>query len=218
MTFDLTDYEDVAARIRRFRETYPSGRLEAFIEDIDLKAGYVLIRANAYRSYEDEKPAAVDYAREDAQSSRINAKWYVENAVTSAYGRVIGLLLGTDKRPTRENMEIAKDAEFTKYEMKEMEAKRRIEEAKNPVPSMAEAVEELKVGLGAHIIPESPQCRHGHMLLKTGVNAKTGLEYRGYVCSEKRKESQCAAVWFKNVNGDWLSPSEYQEYLAERGR
>ena len=62
MSWNLENYEDVNARIKRFRAEFPTGRLEAFIEDIDIKAGHILIKALAYRTYEDEKPAAVDYA------------------------------------------------------------------------------------------------------------------------------------------------------------
>ena len=58
----LDNYEDVNARIKRFRSEFPSGRLIAFIEDIDLNKGTVLIRAEAYREYEDAVPSAVDYA------------------------------------------------------------------------------------------------------------------------------------------------------------
>ena len=102
----LDGYEDVNARIKRARAEFPGLRLVAYIEDIDLKNGYILIRAEAYKNYEDEKPSAVDYALEVRSDRGVNANFWVENCVTSAYGRVIGLLSpGGVGRPTRQDME-----------------------------------------------------------------------------------------------------------------
>lgn len=229
--WNLDNYEDVNARIKRFRAEFPTGRLEAYIEDIDIKAGTILVKALAYRSYEDEKPAAMDYAFESRDGSRINANWWVENAVTSAYGRVIGCLTPSDARPTRQDMERAKDLEeahnkavqaaqtgLTAWEVEQLAKKRQSESLANPVPSMAEAIDALQAGLGASPLPEAPVCRHGHMLEKSGTNAKTGKAYHGYVCPNKSRQDQCEAVWFKQVLGEWMSPADYQEYLTERGR
>lgn len=231
MSFNLDNYEDVNARIKRFRAEFPSGRLEAYIEDIDIKGGTILVKALAYRSYEDEKPAAMDYAFEARDGSRINANWWVENAVTSAYGRVIGCLTPGDSRPTRQDMERAKDLEdthkkaleaahggLTAWEVEQMGKKRESELYANPVPSMAEAIDALQAGLGAFPLPESPVCRHGHMIEKSGTNDKTGKAYHGYVCPSKSRQDQCQPLWWKQVGGQWMSPADYQEYLQERGR
>lgn len=231
MTWNLDNYEDVNARIKRFRSEFPTGRLEAFIEDIDIKAGHILIKALAYRSYEDEKPAATDYAFETRDGSRINANWWVENAVTSAYGRVIGCLSPSDARPTKQDMERAQDLEnahkkaleaahtgLTAWEVEQMSKKRQKELLDNPVPSMSEAIDALQAGLGAVPMPEAPTCKHGHMLEKSGKSDKTGKDYFGYTCPSRSRADQCQAVWFKNVDGQWLSPRDYQDYLAERGR
>jgi hypothetical protein len=40
---------------------------------------------------------------------------------------------------------------------------------------------------------ESPQCSHGYMLAKSGINAKTGKPYSGYVCGSKT--NTCKAIW-----------------------
>jgi hypothetical protein len=58
----LDNYEDVNTRIKRFRQEFPSGRLVATIEDMDLAAGWILIKAEAYREFEDHVPSAVDFA------------------------------------------------------------------------------------------------------------------------------------------------------------
>ena len=92
MTF-LDNYEDVNSRIKRFRSEFPSGRLIAYIEDANLKEGWVLIKAEAYREYEDTVPSAVDYAYGNVATYPANLKkWFVEDTITSAYGRCIGLL------------------------------------------------------------------------------------------------------------------------------
>ena len=80
----LEGYEDVNARIIRIRAEYPSLRLVAYIEDIDITKGYVLIKAEAYREYEDLVPSAVDYAYEVRSDRGVNQHFWVENAVTSA--------------------------------------------------------------------------------------------------------------------------------------
>ena len=229
--WNLENYEDVNARIKRFRLEFPSGRLEAYIEDIDIKAGFILVKALAFRTYEDEKPAAIDYAFETRDGSRINANWWVENAVTSAYGRVIGCLTPSEARPTLQDMERAKDLEdthkkaleaahggLTAWEVEQLSKKRESELLSNPVPSMAEAIDALQAGLGASPIPESPICRHGHRIEKSGTNEKTGKAYHGYVCPNKSRQDQCDAIWFKQVMNQWMSPADYQDYLAERGR
>ena len=47
----LDNYEDVNARIKRFRSEFPSGRLVAYIESFDIEKGTILVRAEAYREY-----------------------------------------------------------------------------------------------------------------------------------------------------------------------
>ncbi len=86
----LDGYEDVNARIKRARTEYPGLRLVAYIEDIDLKNGYILIRAEAYKNYEDDKPSAVDYALEVRSERGVNANFWVENCVTSLQFHIAG--------------------------------------------------------------------------------------------------------------------------------
>ena len=101
----LDNYEGVAERITRLWATSPNGKIHTSIIDVDVKAGYVLIECRIYKKYEDEQPAGIDYAFGNVATYNVNMKkWFVEDTVTSAIGRCAGLVLGTDNRPTLENM------------------------------------------------------------------------------------------------------------------
>lgn len=206
--FNLDNYEDVNARITRFRAEFPSGRLEAYIEDINIEAGYILVKALAYREYEDEKPSAIDYAFESRDANRINANWWVENAVTSAYGRVIGALTPSTARPTRQDMERAQQLESTPIKPAE------------GFQTASEAIAELKAKLGGRLQSEAPKCVHGHRIKTEGISNKSGKPYLGYKCPERSKTKQCEMVWFRQTHDgkDWLSPDDWVEYMNDRGR
>ena len=105
MSFDLSTYEYVNSRIKRFRETYISGRITTEIVELNVKDGYVVIRACAYREHEDVVPAAIDYAFEQRSDRGVNRDFWIENCSTSSIGRCIGLLMPSDARPTRQDME-----------------------------------------------------------------------------------------------------------------
>jgi hypothetical protein len=231
--FNLADYEDVNSRIKRFRLEFPSGRLEAFIEDVDLKAGYILIKALAYRNYEDEKPAAIDYAFEIKATHGVNANFFVENCVTSAYGRVIGALTPSDTaRSTRQDMEKVERLEaapvniqearaigLTSYEIGRLAAGVPLKgKAIRDAPHVSEALDNLAVKLGAEVIGEQPKCEHGHRIKKEGISDKTKKPYLGYACTELKKAYQCKIIWYKELGGKWLSPDDYALALEEAGR
>ena len=200
MSFDLSSYEDVNARIKRFRTEFPSGRLIAVIEKEDLTAGWLLIRAEAYREYEDEKPSAVDYAYGNVANLPHNMKkWLVEDTTTSAYGRVIGLLSPSDNaRPTRQDME----------KVERLQAQPAVEvdlwatatpavkvDGVGSVRPAAETIADIKAQLGGEIVDAAPICSHGRMVYKEGVSPKTGQKYRGYTCSSKSRSEQCKPIW-----------------------
>jgi len=204
----LDGYEDVNARIKRARTEYPGLRLVAYIEDIDLKNGYILVRAEAYKNYEDEKPSAVDYALEVRSDRGVNANFWVENCVTSAYGRVIGLLSpGGVGRPTRQDME----------KVEAIQTPLQTRGAGGAVPSAAKSISALKAKLGAETMPEPPICTHGHRVLLEGIG-KTGRPYRGYMCSDKVKAKQCTPIWAKQYGDKWLMPDDHNEVVLEAGR
>ena len=203
----LDGYEDVNARIKRARAEFPGLRLVAYIEDIDLKNGYILVRAEAYKNYEDEKPSAVDYALEVRSDRGVNANFWVENCVTSAYGRVIGLLSpGGVGRPTRQDMEKVDQAPL------------QTRGAGGAIPSASESINALRAKLGAVEMPEPPICKHGHRVLLEGLSNKTGKPYKGYMCPEKVKGNQCDPIWLRQYGDKWLRPDDHAEVLLEAGR
>jgi len=190
--FDLESYEDVNSRIKRFRETHLSGRIETHIVDINIEKGYVLIEAMVYREHEDLVPAAVDYAYEMRSDRGVNRDFWVENAVTSAVGRAIGLLMPSEKRPTKQDMEKVERLSHVPAQPDPWAHFTVTTEAAEPVGNVLQLVSEQ---LGAEIVETTPLCAHGRMIHKSGTSSKTGKAYEGYVCPSKVKADQCQAVW-----------------------
>ena len=200
----LDGYEDVAARIKRLHSTFPTNRVETSIVDFNAQAGYILIECRIFREYEDEKPSAIDYAFGRVESYNPSMKrWFVEDTVTSAIGRCAGLLLGSETRPTKQNMEQVETLPKAFVD--------KIEDdpwskpfAEDGFATAASTIEEIASQLGGELIAEAPQCKHGHRLLKEGTSPKTGKAYRGHVCIEKVKANQCPAIWYNlTADGKW---------------
>jgi hypothetical protein len=185
----IDNYEDVNSRIKRFRTEFPSGRLIAFIEDIDLDKGTILVRAEAYREYEDAVPSAVDYAFGNVATLPQNMKkWFIEDCLTSAYGRVIGLLTPSEHaRPTSQDM--------AKVEAAYANDPWAVKASTEGIPTMATAMAEIQDKLGGELMPEPPRCPHGTMVWAEGTSAKTGKAWAAYRCTEKNKATQCDPQW-----------------------
>ena len=190
--FDLESYEDVNSRIKRFRETHVSGRIETQIIDIDITKGYVLIQAAVYREHEDLVPSAIDFAFEIRSDRGVNKDFWVENAVTSAVGRAIGLLMPSEKRPTKQDMEKVERLSHVPAQPDPWAHFTVTTEAAEPVGNVLQLVSDQ---LGSEIVESTPLCAHGRMVHKKGVSSKTGKDYEGHVCPSKVKSDQCAPVW-----------------------
>jgi hypothetical protein len=195
----LDNYEDVNSRIKRFRIEFPSGRLVAFIEDINLEKGTILVRAEAYREYEDAVPSAVDYAYGNVATLPQNMrKWFIEDCITSAYGRVIGLLTPSDfGRPTVQDMQ--------KVETAHTEADPWATHAANEgIPTMATAIAEIQQGLGGELPGEPPRCVHGTRVWAQGTSAKNGKDWAAWRCTQNNKNTQCDPIWqVLGSDGKW---------------
>jgi len=196
MSFDLSTYEDVNSRIKRFRAEHITGRIVPDIIEINVKDGYVIIKTSAYREHEDEVPAAVDYAFEQRSDRGVNRDFWLENAVTSSIGRCIGLLMPSDQRPTQQDMEkVVRLATPTPAPEVDLWVTQTVTEGVGSVRPAAESIEAIRTQLGSEIVDQSPQCSHGRMVFKEGISAKTGNKYSGYTCSSKVRGDQCKPIW-----------------------
>jgi hypothetical protein len=194
--FNLAEYETVLQRIARFRSEFGSGRLEHTIVQVDLEKGYVLIEARAYREYEDEKPSATDLAYGNQAFYNQNMKrWFIEDTISSAYGRCISLLSPGEHRSTAETMaQVVTDSPT----VLDSDPWATVTLTAEPAP------EPLKVGLdliqgalGGTITETAQTCSHGRMTWKEGISSKTGNKYKGWVCPSKEKP-QCSPKWEKD--------------------
>ena len=194
MAFDLNNYEDVNSRIKRFRETHIAGRITTEIVEINVKDGYVIIRASVFREHEDVVPAAVDYAYELRTDRGVNRDFWIENCSTSAIGRAIGLLMPSEARPTRQDMEkverLAAEPDLWATAKPAVKV-----DGVGSVRPAAETIADIKAQLGGEIVDAAPICSHGRMVYKEGVSPKTGQNYRGYTCSSKSRSEQCKPIW-----------------------
>lgn len=199
----LDGYEDVAARIQRLHQTHPSNRVETRIVEFSAQHGYILVECKIFKEYEDEKPSAVDYAFGKVESySPQMKKWFVEDTVTSAIGRAAGLLLGSDKRPTLQNMQQVETmpAAYVNKIEEDPWSKPLREEG---FTTADEAVAMIESQLGGVLQGEAPVCKHGHMIIKEGKKAN-GDEYKGWVCTERNRANQCKAIWLEvKSDGSW---------------
>ena len=195
----LDNYEDVNARIKRFRLEFPSGRLVAYIEDIDIIKGTILVKAEAYREYEDMVPSAVDYAFGNVSTYPNNMKkWFIEDTITSAYGRVIGLLTPSEHaRPTVQDMQ---KVETLPADSDPWSTKASIED----MATMASGILEIGKSLGGELVAEAPRCAHGTMVWAEGTAKATGKPCAAYKCTERVRANQCNPYWHVlGSDGKW---------------
>jgi hypothetical protein len=187
----LDNYEDVNARITRFRSEFPSGRLITIIEDKDLTAGWVLIRAEAYREFEDAVPSAVDYAYGNVASLTQNMKkWLIEDTSTSAIGRCIGLLTPSPAgRPTRQDMERVETLPAASDPWATVKIAQ-----DTGTTALTTAMKEIGAQLGGELVAEPARCAHGTMIWKQAA-AGSPKNWGGYFCTEKTKATQCTPYW-----------------------
>jgi len=195
--FNLNDYEGAASRIKRVHDNYPMNRFNIRELKIDHDKGYVYAVTEIYRDASDLNPAAVDVAYEARSDRGVNRDFWVENCITSSYGRCAGLLLGVDKRPTKEDME--KVQRLSQEPIKSDYAP-----GSKPLVPLAQTLTDMVESLESGEIEKAPICNHGVMALKQG--SKNGRDYYGYTCI-MGKTSGCDSQWYKlNASGKWVPP------------
>jgi hypothetical protein len=198
----LDGYETVNQKVQRLHATFPTNRIETSIVKWDSDKGYILVECRIFRHYEDEKPAAIDYAHGMVGAYNPQMKrWYVEDTVSSAIGRCASVVLGAETKPPRESMEQVES--MPKAFVDEDPWSKPIYE--DGFHTAASVVEQITSQLGGEILAEAPICKHGHMILKEGTKAN-GDQYKGYVCPERVKANQCKAQWLEiKSDGKWGS-------------
>ena len=140
--------------------------------------------------------ALVDYAFEMRSDRGVNLHFWVENAVTSAYGRVIGLLTpGGIARSTKQDME--------KVEALSTKDVAPVSDDLWATTPVAQTIEAVKNELGGIYLQGKPECKHGARVWRTGTSAKTGKEWGNYSCIEKSKATQCEPVWYMQTSTGW---------------
>lgn len=213
----LEGYEDVNARITRIHAEFPSCRIITHIEDIDVVKGYVLVKAEFFKEYEDHVPSFTDYALEMRSDRGVNLHFWVENGITSAIGRVIGLASPskdpkTAARPTRQDMEkVERLSTSDVSELKKSDAWTSIpswdtkEAAESAgMPTLGTAIEDIKESIGEPVIYDPLICRHGQRNFRSGVSKKTNKSYGGWYCPNGIVSHQCEVVWgVLDADGKW---------------
>jgi hypothetical protein len=211
--FDLSNYEDVNSRIKRFQVAYPVGRIVTDVIQFNAEKGHILVSAQIYREHEDTLPSAVDYAFGDASTFNASMrKFYVEDTVTSAIGRALSLILETSNKSTKQDMARVRTTTTKEYipVVNEDDAWT-IKTVAMPITS-EEAVATVKDIIGATTDKDVPNCLCGKQrILRTGT-AKTGKQWAAWDCPFKASNYQVGQqkacdpdrVWLElNANGQW---------------
>jgi len=144
------DYVPVAERLERFYEKFPDGRVITHIIEHNSESGFVLMRAEVYRSPDDAQPAATGHAFEVRGESYVNKTSYIENCETGSVGRALALLGFEVKRGIASREELEKTSRMTTDK-----ATRASNAAATPVSTPAATVAappEMSVNLDAEIL------------------------------------------------------------------
>jgi hypothetical protein len=186
----LENYETANSTIKRFWVEFPTGRINPVIDDVDFQKGYIFVKTEIYRDYNDPLPTVVDYAYGNvAFYPEAMKKWFVEDSVTSSISRAIKLLSPSENRPSLEDMQRVE-------KLAEVPYPKSLDDVWTPteVKHVGEALEELAEAIVTGQ-PGDKECQHGFMIRKEGISPKTGKPYKGWTCPSKNRDFQCKAIW-----------------------
>jgi hypothetical protein len=222
MAFNLEDYEDVATLNKWFQSNYPMGSLRIIKQEhhifTDNNGNRIdelfVVQTGAFRDANDTNPAVMNVARGlQSEYPKHMARFYLEDVITSSYGRSIALLKATDKTAIKDDMKKVESNPSFKDKLESRQnmygkagsKSAQIETilrdsfaADKPADPVVWSVGEVVDQIAASIPNEPPACQHGH-ILKEGIS-KGGKPYYGYVCKAKA----CEPKWAKlTANGKW---------------
>ena len=105
----IQDYVTVAERIEKFYQRHENGRIVTHIVEHDAERGFILMRAEIYRSADDALPAATGHAYEFKSEGYVQRTSYIEVCETSSVGRALAMAGFEVRRgiASREEMEKA---------------------------------------------------------------------------------------------------------------
>jgi hypothetical protein len=106
--FDLSQYDTVDSRIKKFLTDFEDGRIvtEIIAMDGDIGKTRWVVKASAFRYLHETTPSSTGFAFEVDGTGMANQTSALENAETSARGRCLQALGYTGaKSPSREEME-----------------------------------------------------------------------------------------------------------------
>ena len=193
----LEGYELANDTIIRFRKEYPSGRIIPSIHDGDVKEGWIVVKTEIYREFEDLVPSAIDFAYGNVATYPQNMKkWFVEDTVTSSISRAIKLLSPSTARPSREDMARVEFEATPKEKDADPWATLSLKQTayETGTTALVTAVAEIQDQLGVELVAAAPRCGHGTMIWKQAASGSP-KNWGGYFCTERTKATQCAPNW-----------------------
>lgn len=102
--YDMSDYVDVAERIREFRKAYPTGSLQPWNPDKPFEIvsvgerAFIVYTAAAYRTPDDQRPGIAVAWEPAVGKTNFTRDSELMNAETSAWGRAILACLAADSK------------------------------------------------------------------------------------------------------------------------
>ena len=162
------DYVPVAERLEKFYERFPDGRVITHIIEHNSESGFVLMRAEVYRSPDDAQASATGHAFEVRGEAYVYKTSYIENCETGAVGRALALLGFEVKRGIASREEIEKTARMTPDK-----AARATSPTPAPQPpAPAAAPEEKKVNFDAEILLSAGALGYDAEKVRKWINQK----------------------------------------------
>ena len=181
------DYVPVAERLEKFYERFPDGRVITHIIEHNLESGFILMRAEVYRSPDDAQPAATGHAFEVRGESYVNKTSYIENCETGSVGRALALLGFEVKRGIASREELEKTARMTPERAARAASSNASASAPPPVPAPAPEAGERSVNLDAEILQSAGALGYDAAKVRKWVDQKFKVTGGLEALSEEKK-------------------------------